>query len=301
MKLKIQDINLNALLHFHVIAKHRSLSQAAEELHLSAPAVTHSLNNLESSLGGALCIRTRALFQLTQEGANLYQLTQSIFKELEAFTINRADETQFDGTLNIGVLDHFENLKLQAALEKVVKTFPLLKLNIQSYDSDTINKLLLEGEIELGFGVFNQKSPRLKYIKIGEETLLYYISNKHALWKKKKMQKEDLFGQKTTWLDNQNRKRSDLENNIFVENLKYKMKFFAFSNNLSGALQILLSGHAIVPLPENYGITIEKLHPVRKINIDTKTRVLDQIMVYHPTMSGSIAAKMLVSEISIDS
>ena len=95
-----------------------------------------------------LCIRTRALFQLTQEGTKLYQLTQSIFKELEAFTTRYADDTQFDGTLNIGVLDHFENSKLQIALEKAVKAFPLLKLNIQSYDSNTINRLLLEGELE---------------------------------------------------------------------------------------------------------------------------------------------------------
>ena len=297
MKLKIQDINLNALLHFHVIAKHQSLSLAAEELHLSAPAVTHSLNNLEGSLGGALCIRTRALFQLTQEGTKLYQLTQSIFKELEAFTTRYADDTQFDGTLNIGVLDHFENSKLQIALEKVVKAFPLLKLNIQSYDSNTINRLLLEGELELGFGIFSQRSPRLKYVKIGDETLRYYISNKHPLWKKKKVQKEDLFGQKTTWLDNQNRKRSDLENNIFVENLKYKMKFFAFSNNLSGALQILLSGHAIVPLPENYGVTIEKTHPVKKIEVETRRRILDQIMAYHPSMTNSPATRMLINEI----
>jgi len=296
MKLNLQDINLNALLHFHVIAKHRSLSQAAKELHLSAPAVTHSLNNLEGVLGGALCIRTRATFQLTQDGTKLFQLTQTIFKELEAFTTSYEDETQFDGTLNIGVLDHFENLRLQAALEKVVKAFPLLKLNIQSYDSETINKLLLEGEIELGFGVFSQRSPRLKYAKIGEENLRYYISNKHPLWKKKKVQKEDLFGQKTTWLDNQNRKRSDLENNIFVENLKYKMKFFAFSNNLSGALQILLSGHAIVPLPENYGATLEKLHPVKKIEVETKNRILDQIIVYHPSMTSSVAVKMLIGE-----
>lgn len=297
MKLKIQNINLNALLHFHAIAKHRSLSLAAQDLHLSAPAVTHSLNNLETALNETLCIRNRSAFQLTASGSRLYQTTQKIFQELEGFTLSQKDENQFDGILSIGILDHFESEKFESALEMVVQKFPQLKLNVQSYDSDTINKLLIDGEISLGLGIFSQRSPRLKYVKIGEEVLHYYISNKHPLWKKKKIQKDDLFGQKTTWLDNQNRKLSDLEINIFVENLKYKMQFYAFSNNLSGALQILLSGHAIVPLPENYGISIAKQYPVRKIDVTTKHRILDQLLVYHPSTVSSPASKLLIDEI----
>ena len=115
--------------------------------------------------------------------------------------------------------------------------------------------------------------------------------------KKKKIQKEDLFGQKTTWLDNQNRKLSDLEINIFVDNLKYKMQFYAFSNNLSGALQILLSGHAIVPLPQNYGISIAKQYPVKKIDVTTKHKTLDQVIAYNPSTVSSPASKLLIDEI----
>ncbi len=297
MKLRIQNINLNALLHFHTIAKHRSLSLAAKDLYLSAPAMTHSLNNLEAALEEKLCLRSRSAFQLTTSGARLYQTTQKIFLELEGFAQSQSDENQFSGILSIGILDHFQNEKFELALRKVVQKFPSLKLNLQSYDSDTINRLLLEGEISIGLGIFSQRSARLKYQKIGQEVLRYYISDKHPLWKKKKIYKEDLFGQKTTWLDNQNRKLSDLEFNIFAENLKYKMQFFAFSNNLSGALQILLSGHAIVPLPENYGSSIEKQYPVRRIEVTSKHKSLDQMIVYSPSGTFSPASKLLVDEL----
>ncbi len=289
MKLKIQDINLNALLHFHTVAKHRSLRKAAQELHISAPAVTHSLNNLEDSLNETLCIRNRSEFSLTEAGTHLYETTQKIFFELQNFTTKKEDKENFSGTLSIGILDHFENPLFEIALQKVIKKFPQVKLNIQSYDSDTINQLLIEKEIDIGLGIFSNKSPRLKYTKIGEEKLCYYISKNHSLWSKKKITKDDLVGQKVTWLDNRNRKKSDLELNIFAENLKYKMQFYGFSNNLSGALQILLSGHTVVPLPEMYGQFLEKKYAVKMLDVETKQRILDQVVAYNPSITLNMA------------
>lgn len=276
--MKLNNLNFNSLIHFHHIAKNRSLSLVAKELNLSAPAITHSVNNLEQSLKQKLCTRSRSGFQLTTAGLRLYNLTQKIVTEIQSYSYSQEDETQFSGILSIGVLDNFQNEKMNLALQKVSEKYPKIKMSIQSYDSDTINKLILDGELDLGFGTFSNRSPRLKYIKIGEESLRYYISNKHPLWKKKLIAKEDLIGQKTTWLDNRNRNKSDLELNIFVENLKYKMQFYGFSNNLTAAVQILMSGHTIVPLPENYGDVLCKTLAIRKIEISSKSKTLDEVI-----------------------
>ncbi len=295
MKLNIQGLNLNNLLHFHSVAKHKSLRKAAQELHLSAPAVTHSLNHLEHSISETLCVRNRSEFSLTEAGAQLYKTTQKIFFELENFSIKSSDKENFNGVLNIGILDHFENQMFASAIHKTVKKFPQMKLNVQSYDSDKINQLLIEKEIDIGSGIFNQQSPRLKYSKIGEEKLCYYISKNHPLWSKNKITQLDLVGQKVTWLDNQNRKKSDLELNIFVENLKYKMQFYGFANNLSAALQILISGHSIVPLPEFYGNSLTKQYAVKKIPLDTKGRTLEQSLAYNPSFSSTYARKFILA------
>jgi DNA-binding transcriptional LysR family regulator len=292
--MKLNNLNFNSLVHFHYIAKNRSLSLAAKELHLSAPAITHSLNNLEQSLKEKLCSRSRAGFQLTNAGLRLYESTQKIIAEMQSFSTSQEDEKQFSGTLSIGVLDNFQNESFDQALCKISEMFPNLKLSIQSYDSDTMNNLIVEKELDLGFGTFSNRSPRLKYIKIGEENLRYYISNRHPLWKKKMITKDDLLGQKTTWLDNRNRTKSDLSLNIFVENLKYKMQFFGFSNNLNAAVQILMSGHTIVPLPENYGDVLCKTHSVRKIEMASKTKTIDEVIVFNPSNVGSPAVKEII-------
>lgn len=292
--MKLTNLNLNAVFHFHSIAKNRSLSLAAKELHLSAPAVTHSLNNLEQSLNQKLCIRSRSGFELTAAGLMLYETSQRILGELERFSSNQENESQFSGVLCIGILDHFENSKVEAILKKVSQKFPEMKLNIQSYDSDMINRLILDRQLHLGLGTFSNRSPRLKYTKIGDEALRYYISKNHSLWRKRNITKEDLAGQKTTWLDNRNRTKSDLEENIFVENLKYKMQFYGFSNNLSGALQILLCGHTIVPLPESYGDSLAKSYPIRKIDLETKSKVLEQVLVFNPSEVQNDPVKFII-------
>lgn len=161
-------MNLNSLYHFYVIARHRSLRIAAQELGLSAPAVTHSLGNLEDSLNEVLCIRSRSEFSLTTRGLKLFQTAQKVFEHLEDFTTNQNEDADFSGMLSIGILDHFEESYFISSLEKVIKKFPKIKLNIQAFDSDTINKMLLENELDLGLAVFSQQSPRLKYVKIGE-------------------------------------------------------------------------------------------------------------------------------------
>ncbi|MBC7465152.1 MAG: hypothetical protein H7256_04110, partial [Bdellovibrio sp.] len=158
----------------------------------------------------------------------------------------------------------------------------------------------VEKEIDIGLGVFSNHSPRIKYTKIGEEKLCYYISKNHPLWTKKILTKDELTGQKVTWLDNHNRKKTDLKLDIFVENLKYKMQFFGFSNNLSGALQILLSGHTVVPLPELYGKSLEKNYPVKKLAFEVKPRVLEQMIASNPSAQLNPCTKFLINLLTDD-
>lgn len=291
-------LNLNSLYHFHLVAQMRSLKRAAEALNLSAPAITHSLNNLEAAIGEVLCIRNRSEFSLTPMGQDLLQTTQSIFSEISQFASRKDSEEDYSGLLSIGILDHFEEESFIKAVQKVVQKFPKLKLNIQAFDSETLNTLLLEKEIDVALGIFSHKSPRIKYLKIGEEKLRYFISDQHPLWSKKKISKEDLTGQKVAWIDNHARKKLDLETNIFVNNPKYKMQFYGFSNNLSGALCILLSGHAVVPLSEHYGEQLAKFYSIKKLEFENKGTHLNHYLAYHPGAPPSAALKAFLGAIT---
>jgi DNA-binding transcriptional LysR family regulator len=294
----VNRLNLNSLYHFHIIAQMRSLKRASEVLNLSAPAVTHSLNNVEDAIGDPLCVRNRGEFSLTPTGQELFRCTQNMFKEMERFSARNESDEDYAGIFSIGILDHFEEDYFVDSIKEVVSKFPKVKLNIQAYDSETLNKLLLEKEIDVAFGIFSSRSPRIKYIKTGEERMRYYISKNHSLWQKKKITKDDLVGQKVAWIDNHGRKKFDLESNIFVDNPKYKMQFYGFSNNLSGALAILLSGHAVVPLSENIGEQLSKVYPIKKLEFENRGTELIKSMAFNPTAPQSPALKFFLSILS---
>ena len=69
------------------------------------------------------------------------------------------------------------------------------------------------------------------------------------------------------------------------------MQFYGFSNNLSGALCILLSGHAVVPLSEQYGEQLSKHHPVKKLEFENKGTDLTQFLAINPGAAQSAALK----------
>lgn len=69
---------LNALRAFEVSARHKSLTKAAQELHVTPGAVSKQFRQLEDHFGFALAIRSRDSFILTPEGRDLFwKLTQS--------------------------------------------------------------------------------------------------------------------------------------------------------------------------------------------------------------------------------
>ena len=58
---------------FYIVAQCRNITKAAEELHISQPSVSRSLQTLESYLDCKLCVRSRYGIQLTMEGEELFK------------------------------------------------------------------------------------------------------------------------------------------------------------------------------------------------------------------------------------
>lgn len=56
-----------------VLAKRGNITKAAEELLISQPAISKSIENLEEQLGGQLFIRTKRGVNLTEEGKKFYK------------------------------------------------------------------------------------------------------------------------------------------------------------------------------------------------------------------------------------
>jgi len=101
----MKHATLRQLKVFEAVARHLSFSRAAEELHLTQPAVSTQVGKLADHAGHALFEQFGKKIYLTPAGAELLQISRRI---IEQFEHAEAAMAQYDdvcgGRLNVGVI-----------------------------------------------------------------------------------------------------------------------------------------------------------------------------------------------------
>ena len=69
----MMNIDLELYRVFYTVAKHKHMTKASEELHISQPAISQSIKKLEDQLGGTLFLRSNKGMELTEEGKMFYE------------------------------------------------------------------------------------------------------------------------------------------------------------------------------------------------------------------------------------
>jgi DNA-binding transcriptional LysR family regulator len=134
---------------FHTVARLGSVSQAADELHLTQPAVSIQIAALEESAGTALLQRTGRGIRLTEAGELLAGYVNRIVELWrEAGEEMATLQGVFSGTLRVGAVVTAEYL-LPPLLVTFASEHPKVKLKLQVGNRDEIVRLLAGQEIDL--------------------------------------------------------------------------------------------------------------------------------------------------------
>ena len=122
---------LNALRCFVVVARHLSISRAAEELFVTPAAVSQQIKQLEDHLSCLLFRRTARSLLLTDEGqACLPGLAEGFQKLADA--LDEIDLLQKGGVLTVSVAPSFAAKWLMARLEDFQEQYPDIDVRISA-------------------------------------------------------------------------------------------------------------------------------------------------------------------------
>lgn len=164
------NVDLELYKVFYAVAKHKHMTKASEELHISQPAISQSIKKLEDQLGGTLFLRSNKGMELTEEGKMFYEYVKSALE-----LINNAENefTSFKdlskGEVKIGCSTTLTKLVLINALKDFHLDYPNININITNdLTSNLINNLKLG---KLDFVIFNEsniKETNLNLEKIKE-------------------------------------------------------------------------------------------------------------------------------------
>lgn len=150
---KTLHLNFRALRAFHETARLKSYSAAAQALHVTQPAISKAVRQLEDELGLPLIERgnagTRA-FRLTDAGQALHDHARGIFAmERAALEAVRAHSGLAQGSLAIGASTTVASYWLPALVARFAKRHPGIATSVVVANTESIGGALLDCRIDL--------------------------------------------------------------------------------------------------------------------------------------------------------
>lgn len=179
-------INLNHLSYFRVLAKLEHYTQAAEELSITQPSLSHAMSALEKDLGTYLFEKQGRNIKLTKYGKIYYEYVDKALSELERGEKKLKELTNVStGTIELGYIYTLG----PNFVPKLIKNFTNadenknIKFLFGQGTTQSLIKDLKEEKYDMVFCSLVDDEPDIEFIPIANEELVVIVSNEHPLAK----------------------------------------------------------------------------------------------------------------------
>lgn len=136
---------------FLAVAQSLSFAQACERLHLSQPALSLAIKNLEESLGGPLLVRTTRRVGLTPEGELLLPIARRLLADWDnTEELLRQHFTLQLGKVAIAAMPSFAGNLLPMALKAFRDRYPKVNVAVHDVINEQVLEMLRNRRVELG-------------------------------------------------------------------------------------------------------------------------------------------------------
>ena len=136
---------------FHTVARLLSFTKAAEALHMTQPAVTFQVRQLEEYFNTRLFDRTHNKVSLTPTGEKVSEFAERIFDLYNEMENSVRDLTgEISGALTIGASTTIAEYMLPALLGEFKNQYPDINLRLKVSNSEGIVSMVEHNVIDLG-------------------------------------------------------------------------------------------------------------------------------------------------------
>ena len=175
-------MNLNHLSIFQAVAARGSISSGAQRLHLSQSAVSKQLGEFERTLGVNLFDRLPRGVRLTEAGRLLQGYANTLVAvEAEAEAAIRDLRGGVRGRLRLGASRTVGAYLMPALLAQFRRAHPDVEIFLQVESTGTIERRLIENEIDIGFAEGVAGSEQLDYREFARDELVLIAAPKHPV------------------------------------------------------------------------------------------------------------------------
>ena len=184
-------MEFDQLRYFLRTAQRGNFTRAAEELGISQPALSRSIQKLEDELGHPVFERQTRALALTDAGTLLQARAQQILTILDDTKAEITDDG-VSGRIRIGAIPTIAPFFLPEVLQQFSEAFPKASVLVQENTTDLLLKSCTQGEIDLAIVALPITAKYLDVEPLFEEELLLVLPPDHPLVDKAKIRLRDV-------------------------------------------------------------------------------------------------------------
>lgn len=184
-------MEFDQLRYFLRVADLANFTRAAEELGVSQPALSRSIQRLEEELGQPVFERQGRSLSLTDAGTLLQGRALQILSLIEDTKAKICDDGQ-SGRVRVGAIPTIAPYFLPEVLQRFSEEFPRATLIVQESTTDHLLKSCTQGEIDLAILAAPVPAKYLEVEVLFKEELLLVLPPDHPLVEKEKIRLSDV-------------------------------------------------------------------------------------------------------------
>lgn len=170
---------------FVTVAEKKNFSRAAEDLHMTQPAVSQHIRTLEESLGVRLLERSNKFVHLNKAGEIVYQHAKEILGLYTKMQSAVDDITnKAGGPISIGASYTFGEYILPRIIARLQRRFSQIRPTINIHNSKVIMDLVTNHQLDIGIIEGLVKDSKLTTEVVFEDKMWIIASHDHRLVKK---------------------------------------------------------------------------------------------------------------------
>jgi LysR family hca operon transcriptional activator len=177
-------MELRHLRYFAAVAAHGSFNRAADNLHLTQPALSRQVKDLEEELGVPLFVRGKNAVTLTEAGELFYEEARDLLARADQ-AIQRVRGEARNEILRVGYAPSLTTGIMPGALEKFQTATPRVRIELADLAPREMAEMAKEGRLDLVIAPPGLESavPGFQWIELRRMTLVLVMPATHPLAK----------------------------------------------------------------------------------------------------------------------
>lgn len=176
---------------FVAIARACSVSAAAQRIHMSQPAASMALGQLEQTLGGPLFDRAPRQLALNARGRELLPRAEDILDRLDAFA-ERDDSGPVTGELRLGTSNTVGNYRVAELLGPFVAEHSQVSIEVEIGNTDQMVREVLTQQLDVACVEDTPHHADLVVTLWRQDSLAVCVSSDHHLATRRRLRPDDL-------------------------------------------------------------------------------------------------------------